>query len=132
MKKLLNFDDFLNESILNEGKFTDVWVDLPYGDWKSEYEIPAKVQKELYSELQQKLGSKTVKVKEDIKDVSKSPIFQEFITLAEWDAFWTWTNKYESTTIAAHELKNGEIVVGVYQTYSKNNPDTTIIWTITK
>lgn len=132
MKNLHSFEEFINESILNEGKYLDVWPEMPYGDWKSEYDIPLKVQKGLYTELQLKLGSKTVKVKEDIKDVAKSPIFKEFITIPEWDAFYDWTDRSESTTVAAFELKNGEIMVAVYQSYSKNDPSTTQIWTITK
>jgi len=132
MKHIQNFEEFVNESIINEGKFTDVWPTMPYGDWKSEYDIPNSIQKELYLELQSKLGSKSVKVKEDIEDRAKSPVFNEFITMPEWNMFYNWTNRSESTTVAAFELKNGEIAVAVYQTYSRSDPKTTQMWTITK
>ena len=132
MKKLLTFDEFINESLLNEANFLDVWPKMPYGDWKSEYDISAKVQKELYSELQSKLGSKTVKVKEDVKDTKNSLIFKELATMSQYDSFWSWTNRSESTSVGAFELKNGEIVVAVFQAYSWRNPNETVIWTISK
>jgi hypothetical protein len=132
MKNLLSFNEYINESVLNEANFLDVWPKLPYGDWKSEYEIPAKIQKELYLELQDKLGSKSLKVKEDIEDPAKSPIFNELATMAEYDAFWSWTSRSESTSIGAFELKNGEIVIAVFQTYSWGDPKETQLWTIQK
>jgi hypothetical protein len=127
-----NFEEFLNESILNEANFLDVWPEMPYGDWKSEYDIPKSVQQELYRSLQSELGSKNVKVKEEIKDLETSPIFKELNSMNEWDAFYDWTNRSESTSIGAWKLKNGEIVVCVYQSYSRSDARTAQVWTITK
>jgi hypothetical protein len=132
MKNLLTFSEFLNESVINEANYLDVWPQMPYGDWKSEYEIPYSVQKDLYSELQSKLGSKTVKVKEDIEDPAKSPIFKALLAMREYDAFWSWTNRSESTTVGAFELPDGEIVVACYQTFSLSDARDTQLWTITK
>ena len=127
MKNLKTYNEFVNES-----NFLDVWPSMPYGDWKTEYDIPKKIQNELYIALQSELRSKTVKVKEDIEDPKTSLIFKEFVAANEMDAFWSWTNRSESTTVAAHELKNGEIVVAVYQAYDRSEPSTTQIWTIEK
>jgi hypothetical protein len=130
MRKLKTFEEFLNESVLNEAKFTDVWPTMPYGDWKSEYDIIPKIQRELYTAVQNELGNKNPKVKEEIKDLAKSPLFKEVLNLADWDAFYNWTNRSESTSVGAWKLKSGQIIVLVYQTYDKENTNTTQAWIV--
>ena len=124
-----SFEEFLNESKLNESSYWEVWTDLPYGDFESEYEIPTNELQGLWYACQQELKTKNPKVK--IADVEKgSKEFKEIVSFKEWDAFWRWTSDNEATSASAWLLKNGDVGVSVYQAYSFGDADEMVTWTV--
>lgn len=131
MKKIPSFDEFINESNLNESSYWDVWTTLPYGDFESEYEIPEEELESLWYACQHELKSKNPQVKiADVQPGTKE--FKEIIGFQEYDAFWSWTSDNEATTASAWLLKTGDVGVSVYQSYSFRDPKEMVTWTVSK
>jgi hypothetical protein len=132
MKKIKSFEEFINESTINEGEYFDVWPSIPGSTWEYEYEISKNDQEDLYATLQDELGTKNPKIKEDEIDNTKSPFYKEIQSLGEYNSIWSWTSDSESTSAGAWKLKNGDIFVSVYQAYSFSDPKEHVSWIVGK
>jgi hypothetical protein len=129
MKNILSFDEFLNESSLNEAKST-AWVSLPTGTWTSEYSIPSGAQKDLTNEIIDILGPNFKIINPSAEGDEK--LLKEIEALGYDDTIFNYTTKRESSTVEAYKLKNGNIAVAVFSTYGSVKDSDAIIWIIGK
>lgn len=130
MKNLLTFNEAKTSFM---GNYMDVWPDLSYmrEDWKSAYGISIGDQKELYKELQKKLGSKTPKLKDELRGSDMAEMQRKLTAFGKSKYFWAWSHNIHYLDIRAYDL-NGEIVVISYGEWGNLDDSSLMIWTIEK
>ena len=129
MKNIQSFEEFINESSVNEAKST-AWVDLPTGTWSSEYSIPTGAQKDLTNEIIDILGPNFKIINPSAEGDEK--LLKEIEALGYDDTIFNFTTKRESSTVEAYKLKNGTVAVAVFSTYGSVRDSDAIIWVIGK
>ncbi len=121
------FEDFVNR--LNEA--SDAWISLPTGDWRTEYDIPTKIQKELTLVVQDKLKTKNIKITKE--NAEKDPKVMEEVKKMFFDHIYSYTTKRESTVIKAWQLSDGSIAVASYPAWGNELEDSDcMIWVVDK